>query len=80
MSDNYLPLLDTQVEFKNSRWQSVLSNYDPSSYPADLNFARNHGKAQRIGQYVPLKDDLERCPCCFQVIHKPQLPLCCDMR
>ena len=55
MSENYLPLLDTQVEFKNSRWQSVLSNYDPSSYPADLNFARNHGKAQRIGQYVPPK-------------------------
>ena len=55
MSSNYLPLLEPQLEFKTSRWQSVLSNYDPSAYPADLTFARKHGRAQRVGQYVPPK-------------------------
>lgn len=36
MSTTELPLLEPQLEFKTSRRQSVLSNYDPSAYPPDL--------------------------------------------
>lgn len=56
MSTTELPLLEPQLhEFKISRRQSVLSNYDPSAHPPDLDFARNHGKAQKVGHYVPPK-------------------------
>lgn len=80
MSTCELPLLEPVSEFKASRRQSVLSNYDPSAYPPDLDFAAKHGLAQRVGQYIPPKEDVERCPCCLQPINKPALPLGCDLR
>lgn len=36
MSLSNLPLIEPQVEYKTSRRQSVLSNYDPSAFPADI--------------------------------------------
>lgn len=81
MSTTELPLLQPQLhQFKISRKQSVLSNYDPSAYPPDLQFARNHAKAQRVGQYVPPKQDVERCPCCLEPIYKPQLKINCSLK
>jgi hypothetical protein len=48
MSDNRLPLLREELEFKRARKVVVLSNYDPFKYPADLDAARQHGLAKRV--------------------------------
>ncbi len=75
MMDNELSLLqpalvDEKHSFKLSTKQVMGSNYDGLSYPPDLLFAQNHGRAQQIGMHIGQLEDVERCPCCMQPIYK----------
>ena len=57
----------------------MLTNYNPSAYPPDIEFAQLHGMAHSVGEYIPPKEDIERCPCCLAAYYKPPLPLCCQL-
>lgn len=48
-----LPLLrEDPHEFRTARRTTLRDNYDPSAYPPDLSFAREHGQAQQIGERI----------------------------
>jgi hypothetical protein len=61
-----LPLLrEDPHEFRTARRTTLRDNYDPSAYPPDLDFAREHGQAQQIGQHIGPLEDVSRCRCCL---------------
>ena len=80
MSEQQIPLLREELEFKKARRTVMMSNYDPYQYPADIDAARRHGLARRVCKPTPKDYDGAVCPCCLLPIDNEQIPLCSPMK
>lgn len=78
-SNSMNPLEMRLIDFESAGLSDTKINYDPYKIPADLNMARNHAIAKRVGK-PNFNNVLNICPCCNMHIENELFPMCCNLQ
>ena len=79
--DIELKLLSPHIEHEEQEEDdfSYDPDYNPYKIPADLDLARHHALAKRVGR-PNFNKELNICPCCNMHIENEQLKICCNLK